>query len=258
MNYGLYLSAAGLKAQESRINVITNNLANSATHGFKRDLAIMRSRANATREDPRMYAYRVPVLEDQGGGVSIVGNGIDLTQGTFDKTANQTDVALDGHGFFTVAGDKGEKLLTRDGSFLIRNDGTLVTSAGGRTVLDSSGQPIKLNPILPVTIDGNGEISQSDAGGNAGQVKLGVVDVTDPRRLIKLGGNVMTVDKPDALKDAGPDTRVLQYQLENSGVDPLTETVAMWQGQRAFEANTRMISYTDQTMAQVNQVGRIA
>ncbi len=84
MNYGLYISAAGLQAQELRQQVTSNNLANAGTHGFKRDLAIMQARANAVDEDPRMAAYRIPVLQDQGGGVFALGNGIDLSQATLE------------------------------------------------------------------------------------------------------------------------------------------------------------------------------
>jgi flagellar basal-body rod protein FlgF len=95
--------------------------------------------------------------------------------------------------------------------------------------------------------------------GNAGSpVKLGVVDVTDARHIMKLGHDVMTVTGPDALVPASPDTRVLQGQLEASAVDPMVEMVNMLEGQRAFEANARMISYQDSTMAQLNMVGRVA
>src|SRR5437763_4339005 len=124
MNYGLYISAAGLQAQDARQSVISNNLANSMTTGFKRDLAVMRSRANAVVEDPHMRPYRVPVVDHQGGGVSIVGGGIDLSQSSLDTTGNATDLALEGKGFFTVAGpDSTDRLLTRNGKFIIADEG---------------------------------------------------------------------------------------------------------------------------------------
>ena len=112
MIYGLYLSAAGLQAQQARTEVISNNIANAGTTGFKRDLAVMRSRANAVDEDPKMAGYRMPVFDQQGGGVFPVNGGIDLSPSSLDKTGNATDVALTGSGFFTVQGDKpGQKLL---------------------------------------------------------------------------------------------------------------------------------------------------
>lgn len=255
MNLGLYISAAGMKAQQTQQAVIANNLANSNTAGFKRDLVLMQSRLNAGQEDPRMFPYRVPELQNQGGGVLAVGNGVDLTQGNFEDSSNQTDVALNGPGFFTVAGENGQKLLTRNGRFQMTQDGNLVTAVGQHAVLDADGQPIVLNPKLAVDIGVDGQISQGD---NALPVKLGLVDVTNPLRLVKLGGNVMTVDQPEALVQATPDTRVLQFHLEASGVDPMAELVNMMEGQRAFDANARMISYQDQTLSQLNTIGRVA
>jgi flagellar basal-body rod protein FlgF len=252
---GLYISAAGMKAQQLQQTVIANNLANARTEGFKRDLVLMQSRLNAGEEDPRMYPYRVPELAKQGGGVQAMGNGVDLTQANFEDSANQTDLALDGPGFFTVAGENGQKLLTRSGRFVLAQDGTLVTAVGRHAVLDAAGQPIVLNTKLPVEVGTDGQISQ---GASAAPVKLGLADVTDPRQVVKLGGNVMTVANPEALTEAPPDTRVLQNRLEASGVDPMSEIVNMMEGQRAFEANARMISYQDSTLSQLNQVGRVA
>jgi flagellar basal body rod protein FlgG len=88
--------------------------------------------------------------------------------------------------------------------------------------------------------------------------KLGLADVNDPRRLVKVGGNVMTVDSPDALTAVSDKTVVRQGQVEESGVDPMVEMVAMLEGQRAFDANAKMITYQDTTLQQVNTIGRVA
>ena len=254
---GLYLSAAGLQAQEVRQAVIANNLANAQTTGFKRDLAMMQARLQAPEEDVRMTKYLVPSLQNQGGGVNAVGAGVDLTQAPLTATSNQTDVALDGRGFFTVKGDKeGEKNLTRDGRFLINTDGTLVTANGGRPVLSADGQPIVLDPELPVTIAADGSISQGD-GGAAG-TKLGLADVKDQKDLVKLGGNLLTVSKPESLTDVPSETQVRQFHVEQSGVDPVVEMVNMLEGQRAFEANAKMISYQDTTLSELNTIGKVA
>ncbi len=264
MDYGLYLSAAGMKSQLVRQDVIANNLANSQTNGFKRDLTMMRSRANPVFEDSGLAGLREPVLENQGGGVFINNGGIDLSQGLLEKTGNTTDLALDGKGFFTVQGENGQKLLTRDGQFLMASDGTLVTANGGRKVLDASGQPITLDTELPVQIGSDGAISQGGpsaaggTGGGAAGVQLGIVDVSDPRKLMKLGANVLSVTSPDALAAAPAGTRVRQGSLESSGTDPFSEMVNMMEGIRAFEANTKMISYQDTTLQEINTIGKIA
>lgn len=253
MLYGLYLSTMGLKTQESRLDIIANNLANTQTTGFKRDLAIMRTRANASLEDPAMAPYHTPIYGDQGGGTWIT-SAIDLSQGSLRVTGNATDLALVGPGFFTVQGNKpGEKLLTRDGQLALNNDGTLVTTNGGRPVLSSTGEPIRLNPTLPLQVQSDGSIRQGDTS-----VPLGVVNVTDPRRLIKVGGNLLTVDQPDALTDRNPATLVRQGQLESSGADPIIEMVNMTAGQRAFDANARLLSYQDNALSELNTIGRVA
>jgi flagellar basal-body rod protein FlgG len=256
MNYGLYLSAAGLRAQDVKQSVIANNLANANTTGFKRDLVLMQTRANAVVEDPRMAGYRVPVVCNQGGGVNPVGGGIDLSQGLFKATQSNTDLALDGKGFFTVRGADNQKLLTRDGSFIINNDGNLATASGGHLVLDESGQPIALTPGLPIHVSSKGEVMQSDSLSSG--VKLGIVDVTDAKQLIKQGGNLMTVRDSVSLAPIPAETVVLQGHLEESGVDPTVEMVNMLAGMRVFEANAKMISYADTSMAQLNNVGRVA
>jgi len=255
MLYGLYLSAAGMQAQEYRQNVTANNLANAQTTGFKRDLAMVQSRLEATHEDPGMLQYRVPVLSQQGGGVLAMPTMMDMSQGMLLATHSPTDVALKGSGFFTLQGDKtGEPFLTRDGHFAIDSEGTLVASATSRAVLGADGNPIKLaNPSLPISIDDRGQLQQAGAT----VATLGLTDVKDPDALKKIGGNLFSVDA-EAMTPADPATQVKQQFLESSGVDPVVEMTNMMQNQRAYEANAKMITYQDTTLQLINTVGRIA
>jgi flagellar basal-body rod protein FlgF len=253
MNYGLYLSAMGAQVQMERQAVVTNNLANAQTTGFKRDLVIQQARLSAAYEDPKMAAYRLPGLNNQGGGVFNINGGIDLSQGTLKDSGNPLDIALNGRGFFTVQGDKGTTLLTRDGHFDRDQDGQLLSS--GRPVLDKDGNPITLSLNGDVTIAKNGNIAQ---GGIDTGVSLGIVNVADSQQLIKMGANRLRAVDGANLAQAPADTQVMQYKLEESGVNEMTEIVNMIEGQRAFEANAKMISYQDQTMSLLNTVGRIA
>ncbi len=259
MLVGLYMSAAGLQAQEYRQTITANNLANSQTTGFKRDLAMVQARQNAFREDPSMASYRFPAppaLLNQGGGVSVLPSIMEMSQGMLQQTGNKTDLALEGQGFFTIQGaTAGQQQLTRDGRFLINNDGTLVTANTGRPVLDASGQKITLNPQLPVFVSSNGQITQT-TDGSAG-VQLGIVELTDPSKLQKLGGNALAATDPAALTPA-KSTIVRQGSLEASSVDPITEMINMMEGQRVFEANAKMISMQDQTLTELNTIGRVA
>lgn len=254
MLYGLYLSASGLRAQELRQSITSNNLANAETVGFKRDLALMQARAQASQEDFSMMRYAIPQLRNQGGGVNTAGAGVDLSQGMLKQTDNQTDLAIDGKGFFQLKGDTDDKpILTRDGQFLINDQGVLVSAANARPVLASNGQEIVLNPSLPVTVTSGGMVSQADGTG----AQLGLRDA-DSRDLIKLGGNMMTVEKPEMLKDVAGETHIRQFHVEQSGVDPVVEMVGMMEGQRAFEANAKMISYQDTTLSELNTIGKVA
>jgi flagellar basal-body rod protein FlgF len=255
MLYGLYVSASGMQAQEQRQDVITNNLANANTNGFKRDLAVVQSRANPAYEDPTLAQYRLGILANQGGGVLLKNGGVDLTQANLQQTGITTDFALQGRGFFVVQGaTAGQTALTRDGQFVINNQGTLVTAGSGRPVLSSDGQPITLDPAKPLTVDASGKISQG--GGAGAQLKL--VDVNDARQLVKLGGNLMTVNDDKTLKDVSPETTIRQGSVELSGVDPIVEMVNMMEGQRAFDANAKLITMQDQTLQQANGIGKVA
>jgi len=254
MNYGLYLSAAGAKAQLDRQAVITNNLANANTSGFKRDLVVMQSRMNAAYEDPRMAAYRLPIVKDIGGGVDAMGDGIDLSQSTIEETGNPTDLAISGRGFFMVQGENGEQLLTRDGRFMLDQDGHVLTvAAGNRPVLSKDGSPLVVDPNQKLRIDPDGTVWE---GGQITDKKLALTDVSDPRYLVKVGGNLLKNN--GTLKPVSVDTKMLQYKLENSGVDPMQEIITMMEGQRAFEANTKMMQFQDTTLSQLNTVGRVA
>ena len=254
MNYGLYISASGAKAQMDRQAVITNNIANAHTSGFKRDLVNIQERRNAGLEDPTMRAYLPPDFKNASGGVVAVGEGIDLTPSSFKDTANPRDFALNGKGFFTVQGANGETLLTRDGRFMIDQSGTLRTvTSGNLAVLDNTGKPVVVNPSLPVNVANDGTIAQA---GNPLDGKLGVMNVPDPRQLVKIGGNMLKNNGP--LTAAPAETQVLQGKLEDSGVDPMLEIVNMIDGQRAFEANTKMMTFQDTLMSELNTVGRVA
>jgi flagellar basal body rod protein FlgG len=252
------MSAAGLQAQEYRQSITTNNLANAQTAGFKRDLALVQSRLNAFRENPALASLAPldnPALLDQGGGVGVLPAVIDLSQGNLQPTGNQTDLALQGAGFFTVRNADGKTALTRDGRFTINSEDMLVTATGGHSVLDASGQPIKLNPQLPIAVDSHGVISQG-SDGSAG-VALGLQEVTNPQALEKLGGNLLAAP-PEALRAASADTTVRQGYVESSTVDPVIEMVNMMEGQRIFDANAKLITMQDQTLAQLNTLGKVA
>ena len=254
MLYGLYLSAAGLQAQQYRQDVMANNLANADTVGFKRDFAQTMARANAAVEDPTLARFRAPVAGDMPGGTFVTPTVIDLTQGARRATGSEMDAAIDGEGFFLVQNAQNQRFLTRDGRFVINQDSNLALAGTGSLVLSAEGQPIKLNPDLKFQISTRGEISQ--AGNTVAQ--LAVMRVDSPLDLEKRGSDLMAVRNPGSMKPATTATKIMQGYVEESDVDPMTEMVQMMDGQRVYEANARMISYQDTTLQELNQVGRVA
>jgi flagellar basal body rod protein FlgG len=253
MNNGLYISAMGLQVQQYRQTVVANNLANIGTVGFKRALANTQARATAAIEDPRMGAYaQDPIYSQLGGGVWAQQSAFDWSQGNLMAGTSKTDMAIKGEGFFSVKDPSGAKLLTRNGQFDLSPDGALVTKQG-YSVLDSSGEPITVNPAIPVAVKENGDIVQ------AGQTvaTVGILNINDTAGLEPVGQNTLRVRQ--GYKTLPAESAVIkQGFLEQSGVEPMTEILSMMEGQRAFEANARLITMQDQMMSQLNTVGRVA
>lgn len=254
MLYGLYISAAGLQSQEYRQNVTANNLANANTVGFKRDLAQAQARLNPARETSAFQSSDALLKQAPSGGVWSLPTGIDLSQSPLEQTNDPKDVALAGPGFFMIQGPSSEeKLLTRDGRFAINDTGHLTMASNGQQVLDIHENPIKLDPSKTFTISTHGEISQ----GAAPVAQLAVMNVANSGDLEKRGNSLLALKAGKSLQPTTVATQVLQGKIESSGVNPMIEMVSMLEGQRHFEANTKMIQYQDQTLQLLNSVGKV-
>ena len=250
MNYGLYISAAGMISSSHKQDVVANNLANSESVGFKRDVASFRQRLTEAQELGRPNLSN-PMLEKLGGGIFCNPSLVDSRQGELEPTGNPMDVAIEGDGYFAVV-DKGQSRLTRNGQFSVDRQGRLILSNGeGQAVLDPAGKPIKLRPGLPTTIATDGTITQ--AGQSVG--RIGVFDVADRSKLLKQGGTLMA--HPD--QNLVPATGSLRSEfVERANVDPAAELAELMETQRQLEANANMIRYQDQTLGRlVNEVGKI-
>jgi flagellar basal-body rod protein FlgF len=257
--YGLYLSAAGVLTSSYRQDVIANNLANSETVGFKKDLPLFRQRLTEAQQrrlpqggaDPSSVTNRL--LEPIGGGLLAHPTVVDTSQGDLEPTGSALDVAIEGSGYFAVD-DGGETRLTRAGQFALDREGNLILSnQNGQRVLDNERRPIQLAPDGAVTVGPDGTVTQH------GQpvARIGVFDVADPGRLVK---QVATLLRPgnQELLEAGPGTTLHSEFLERANVDPATELAALMDTQRQLEANANMIRYQDQTLSKlVNEVAKI-
>jgi flagellar basal body rod protein FlgG len=251
--YGLYLSAGGVLASSHRQDVIANNLANSQTAGFKRDLAMFRQeRTEAQLRGLNPGRHSSELLEALGGGLNHGPTAIDHAQGPIEPTGSPLDVAIHGGGYLAVRDAKGATRLTRDGKLSVTRDGYLVTAAGGHQVLDERLNAVQLGKGQ-LAIGKDGQITQN------GQpvTKLALFDVPDARGLRKLGHSLMTY--PNLERNLRPATGQLQQGfIENANSEPATELAALMEAQRQLEANANMIRFQDQTLSRlVNDVGKI-
>lgn len=263
---GLYTAWSGMVNEMNRMDVMTNNLANADTNGYKKEGATSQTfHEQLAVKIKDQSDLNMPVrLGGMYPGVKIGETYTDYSQGSFQVTDSQYDVALDGEGFFAVSftSKNGETSVkyTRDGAFTVNTQGFLVTKDGDY-VLNQAGAEntdpgennfIQLDPNLPFQIDELGNIRQND------QIvaQLGVIDFEDYNYLEKYGENLyQTVDGATL---APSDARVRQGYIEASNVNVVTEMVNMITITRAYESNQKVIQTVDSMLDKaVNTVGRV-
>lgn len=251
MVYGIYSSAGGMLANQYRQDVLSNNLANVATTGFKQDLSVVRERQPAVRE--RMLD---PDLSDQTlagmtGGSLVAPTYTSWEPGTIETTGGPLDAAIVGDGFFRVRAG-GTDRFTRDGRFKVNAQGELVTVNGQAQVLDTGGRPIRVPPDLQdrARITADGEV----VAGDESIATIGVAGFADRSALRKAGGNLlMAVDARPIVQQ--PTLQTGAY--EGSNVDPTRAMVAMIEVTRAYQMNATMVGLADQTLGRaVNDIAR--
>lgn len=246
MPYGLYISAAGADVQSQRMQILSHNLANVDTPGFKREFAVIQARA-AEAVETGQATEGDGSINDVGGGVSLAETMTDFAAGAFRQTGLPTDMAIDGDGFFVV--DKnGDQMLTRAGNFRFTPNGELKT-AQGYNVLAEGGEPIAINPSLPWDVSDDGRITQAGV-----QIPLALVEPGSLGDLVRSGENLFS---PLATTFPVPvsERRVISGYVEQSSVKPAQEMMELIETSRAYESNVRMIQNQDQMIgALVNRV----
>ncbi len=253
MIYGLYLSATGVLTNSYRQDVIANNLANSETVGFKRDVPLFRQRLTESQENRLASGRSNDLLEGMGGGMFASPVSVDTSQGDPESSGNNTDVAIEGKGFFAVK-NNGKLALTRDGRLSVSGQGKLVMTSSGNEVLDPDGKPIEVDGRLPIAISTDGTVSQNKTAVG----RVGLFDVNDPRELRKMGGSLLSYPNLDLKQLSKASGKMRSTFYERSNVEPTTELTSLMDAQRQLEANANMIRYQDQTLARlVNDVGKI-
>ncbi|MFM1892223.1 MAG: flagellar basal-body rod protein FlgG [Pseudomonadota bacterium] len=254
----LWIAKTGLDAQQTRMSVISNNLANVNTTGFKRDRAVfedliyqnIRQAGAQSTEDTQL-----PSGLYLGTGVRTVATQKLHSQGNIVQTNNNFDIAVQGRGLFQVLHPDGSIVYTRDGSFGVDNSGQLVTQNG---YLLEPAITVPQN-TLSLTVGSDGTVSALVAGNNA-PTQIGSITLAqfiNPTGLEAIGDNLFResaasgAPQVDTPGQNGAGT-LIQGSLESSNVNVVEELVNMIETQRAYEMNSKAISTTDEMLGYVS------
>ena len=255
----LHVARTGLEAQDTRMRVIANNLANIGTTGFKRDRANFATLAYqdarvAGQQSSTETAYATGL--NLGTGVAVQSTTAMTSQGTLNPTGNPLDLALDGDGYFQVQLPGGRTGYTRAGNFSRSADGQLVTA---------QGYPLQPAITIPegataISIAADGTVSAATAG-NADPSELGqltLASFANPAGLQSIGDNFLTETAASGAAQVGPGGlagrgNIRQGMLEASNVNVVEELVDMIETQRAYEVNSKLISAVDEMLRNANQ-----
>jgi flagellar basal-body rod protein FlgG len=251
MDASMWVAKTGLDAQQTRLNVISNNLANVNTTGFNRDRANFEDLLYQNIRQAggqTSLTTQAPTGLMQGTGTRVIATEKIHAQGNMINTQNALDLAINGEGFFQITQADGTTAYSRDGSFKLSNTGQLVTS---------TGQPLAPAIVIPanassITIGEDGIVSvELFAGGGAQQLgQIQIARFINPPGLTPLGGNLyketVASGAPQLLNPGTQAAGTLrQGMLESSNVNVVEEMVNMIETQRAYEINSKAISAAD-------------
>lgn len=273
---GFYTAASGMLAQQRQTEMLTNNLANANTTGFKADQSSIRSfpemllQRMESKNIPTDNSLQLPVSKNVGSistGVYVQDVTPLFSQGDVQETELKTDIALingsmpaDANGkmgtvMFVVENSNGEMRYTRNGNFTLDGTGYLTTSEGNY-VLNQNNERIQLNSD-DFTINQDGTISEN----NQAVARLGVAFAENPDSLVKEGGGLFRAadaELTDAYNEAEVSFTLNQGVLEGSNVDESQTMTELMAAYRSFEANQKMLQAYDRSMDKaVNEVGKL-
>lgn len=260
MNPALWISKTGLDAQQRDIAVISNNLANASTVGFKKSRAIFEDLLYQNINQPGGQSAQDVELPNGlmlGAGTKVVATQKSHTQGNVQTTDNSLDVMINGKGFFQVLMPDGTLSYTRNGQFSVNEEGTIVTSGNGYPIEPQIQVP---EDAISLTISQEGEVTVRQPG-NADNAVIGQMNLAsfiNPAGLEPIGQNLY---KETAVSGAPLESvpgvdgigTVRQGMLETSNVNVTEELVNLIEAQRGYEMNSKVISSVDQMLSYVNQ-----
>ena len=231
----LISAASGMKARMESLDMLANNIANTATVGFKTD-----------RESYGLYQEELPVIQKQW---------TDFSQGTLTPTGNSLDLALSGQGFFALNSPKGT-IYTRNGQFQVSKSNQLQT-AEGYTLRDkqNNGQPITVDPTQQIDVDKDGVVQQS--GQTLGQIEIGGID--NPAQVLgKMGSSYFAFSTQPTQNNPEPTAEVHQGAVEQSNVPVSDAAVRLLSIMRQFEMLQKAMSVgADMDKQAVEEVAKV-
>lgn len=245
MFQGFYDLASNMITQNRNLNVISNNMSNVSTPGYKMDRLM-----ESTFRDEMLYRYYDQGKKTEVGTVSRMNVAdervTDYTEGGIRETGYPLDVGLTGDGFFVIETDNGE-VYTRNGSFNLNNEGYLILPGMGR-VLGTDGQPIQMDTD-DITIDSQGRITDAANGRYFGTID--VVDFADYAQLTKVTGGVFQAAEEPVAGNAV----VTQKFLEDSNVSLAEQMTAMMSSQRVLQGSAQILRMYDQMISRATTLG---
>lgn len=259
MNQALWIAKTGLDAQQTRMSVISNNLANVNTTGFKQDRAVFEDLLYQTMRQPGAQSSSSTQLPSGlmvGTGVRTVATEKLHTQGNIQQTQNALDIAIQGRGFFQILMPDGSLSYTRDGTFQLDSTGQVVMSNGyqlepGITIPEDAQS---------ITIGSDGTVSVLSAGDSDPTIvgNLDLADFVNPTGLQPVGENLFKETAASGAPIIGTPGldglgTTVGGALETSNVNVVTELINMIETQRAYEMNSKAISTSDQMLQYASQ-----
>ena len=256
----LWISKTGLDAQQTQMDVISNNLANVSTNGFKRSRAVFEDLLYQTLRQPGAQSSQQTQLPSGlqiGTGARPVATERIFTQGNLQQTGNDKDVAVQGSGFLQVLLPDGTTAYTRDGSFQVNSQGQLVTSSGfviqPAITIPANAQSISIGRDGTVSITQPGSVAPTQVG------SLQLAMFINPAGLESKGENLyVETGASGSPNNNTPGTNgaglLVQGYVETSNVNVVEELVNMIQTQRAYEINSKAITTSDQMLQRLTQL----
>ena len=253
----LFISKTGMEAQQTQLDVISHNLANVSTTGYKRASAVFedliyqnlrQSGAQTTEQN------QLPTGLHLGLGVNVGSTSRNFMQGSLANTGNALDIAVNGQGFFQIQMPDGTTGYTRAGNFTRNGNGDVVTNEGYPLI-----PAINLQVGDTLDIGADGRVSITRAGVTTPGPQIELANFVNPAGLEPLGNNLYRETVASGAPEAGnPLTNSLgeirHKFLENSNINVVEELVSMIQTQRAYEMNSKAIQTSDQMLAKLSQL----